>query len=75
MMTEEMWDEIYKKLCPSGRKPMKGIDRSAEDGPVVRKYKRINTPEEEAKALATIQRVMNEEHTKAYRKRAALAAG
>ena len=54
---------------------MKGIDRSAEDGPVVRKYKRINTPEEEVKALATIQRVLNEEHTKAYRKRAALAAG
>ena len=51
------------------------IDHLDERGPIVKVYKRINTPEQEAKVRATIQRVLNEEYTKACAREAALAAG
>lgn len=58
-----------------GRRLERVIDHSGEDGPVVRVYKRINTPEQEKTVRESVQHVLNAGYTKACSRRAALAAG
>ena len=71
-MTIEKQREVH---VPDGCRLVRVIDHLDERGPIVKVYKRINTPEQEAKVRATIQRVLNEEYTKACARAAALAAG
>ena len=71
-MTIEKQREVH---VPDGCRLVRVIDHLDERGPIVKVYKRINTPEQEAKVRATIQRVLNEEYTKACAREAALAAG
>lgn len=71
-MTIEKQREVH---VPDGCRLVRVIDHLDEGGPIVKVYKRINTPEQEVKVRATIQRVLNEEHTKACAREAALAAG
>ena len=71
-MTIEKQREVH---VPDGCRLVRVIDHLDERGPIVKVYKRINTPEQEAKVRAAIQRVLNEEYTKACAREAALAAG
>lgn len=69
-MTEK--DTVETK---DGRRLERVIDHSGEDGPVVRVYKRVSTPEQEKTVRESVQRVINDGYTKACSRRAALAAG